>query len=416
MRILVYLHRLTIGGIQINAIDLATAMRDLGHEVIVASTPGPLVSVLEERGLAYVPTPIRGHFRPAPDAIRAISSIVRRQAVDLVHAHSAFGSLEAFYGAHVRARAPMIASFMGMTYPRYLPKTIPLVVGTREVEAFARKVRSGRVVLMEPPVDTAANHPAVDGLDFRRSNGLESGDRAIVIVSRLAMHMKLESLLRSIDAAALLAGAFPVRLLVVGGGAALPILQERAAAANARVGRDVVTFTGHLVDPRPAYAAADVVVGMGSSLLRGMAFGKPAVVIGERGFSEAVTPSTLPLFLRHGFYGVGDGTTSEDVLSHSLRALLQDGDLREDLGRFSRRVICERFSLETAAGSLRQLYEESVREPVSPPALAADALATTGRVLGHKAGRARRLLSRSARPGHDTEPGSAMAGAGDGRR
>ena len=49
-------------------------------------------------------------------------------------------------------------------------------------------------------------------------------------------------------------------------------------------GRQVVLLTGEIADPRPAYAAADVVVGQGGSALRGMAFGKPLVVVGEGRF------------------------------------------------------------------------------------------------------------------------------------
>jgi glycosyltransferase involved in cell wall biosynthesis len=408
VRILVYLHRLTIGGIQINAIDLATAIRDLGHEVVLASTPGPLESVLEDRGLTFVPTPIRGHFRPSPDAVRGISSIVRRQEIELVHAHSPFASLEAFYGAHVRARAPLVASYMGMTYPRYLPKTIPLVVGTREVEASARKARSGPVVLIEPPVDTTANHPSVDGLGFRRSCGLRDDDLAIVIVSRLAIHMKLESLLSAIDVTGSLAEELPVRLVVVGDGKALPILRERADAAGRRLGRSVVTFTGHMVDPGPAYAAADVVVGMGSSILRGMAFGKPAVVIAESGFSEIVAPETLPWFRQHGFYGVGTGSESPTTLFLLLRDLLKDDGRRGDLGRFSRSVVCEQFSLSSAALTLQKLYERSVLEDAPTWRLSRDAAGTTARVMAHKVRRLGKIAIRSSRSVQPVEACSAV--------
>ena len=67
------------------------------------------------------------------------------------------------------------------------------------------------------------------------------------------------------------------------------------------VGRDVVLVTGALLDPRPAYAAADIVIGMGSSALKGMAFGKPLVVQGEQGFWKLLEPATLPIFLAQGF-------------------------------------------------------------------------------------------------------------------
>ena len=74
--------------------------------------------------------------------------------------------------------------------------------------------------------------------------------------------------------------------------------------ANRGEDRRVVVLTGQLADPRPAYSAADVILGMGSSALRGMAFGKPLVVQGERGFWELLTPDSASVFLRDGWYGV----------------------------------------------------------------------------------------------------------------
>ena len=50
------------------------------------------------------------------------------------------------------------------------------------------------------------------------------------------------------------------------------------------------SLAGEMLDPRPAYAAADVVLGMGGSALRGMAFGKPLVVQGVRRLLEAAHP------------------------------------------------------------------------------------------------------------------------------
>lgn len=51
MKILVYPHAMEIGGSQINAIQIAGAIRDRGHEVIVLSEPGPMVELVRELGL-----------------------------------------------------------------------------------------------------------------------------------------------------------------------------------------------------------------------------------------------------------------------------------------------------------------------------------------------------------------------------
>ena len=44
MKVLVYPHSMEVGGSQLNAVQVAGAVRDRGHEVIVISEPGPLVT------------------------------------------------------------------------------------------------------------------------------------------------------------------------------------------------------------------------------------------------------------------------------------------------------------------------------------------------------------------------------------
>ena len=44
MKVLVYPHTMGIGGSQLNAVEIAGAVRDRGHDVTVVSRPGPLMS------------------------------------------------------------------------------------------------------------------------------------------------------------------------------------------------------------------------------------------------------------------------------------------------------------------------------------------------------------------------------------
>jgi glycosyltransferase involved in cell wall biosynthesis len=393
VRILVYPHRMTIGGIQINAIDLAAAVRDRGHDVVVSSTPGPLVDLVKERNLPFVPIPARGRFRPAPVAIRWLRSIVRRNRIDLVHAHGTYACLEAFYGGRLLGAIPVVGSHMGMVPPVYFPRTVPLIVGTRDIFEHTLRFRRGTVRLLEPPIDTEQNHPSFDGSGFRRSFRVKAGEHVVVITSRLSFHRKLDSLETAIDAVAQLSEEIPVRLFVIGDGEAREALEERTRAVNAASGRDVVTMTGWMLDPRPAYAAADVVVGMGSSILRGMAFAKPAIVLGERGFSDIVAPDAVDQFLRQGFHGIGNGHSPARPL-RLLRELLADPDRRNELARFSRRLVCERFSLHAAAAVLEEVYRSAVEQHTPRLALLGDGVRTGARVMRHKA---RKLVPSRAR-------------------
>ncbi len=131
---------------------------------------------------------------------------------------------------------------------------------------------------------------------------------------------------------------------------------------------------------------------MGGSALRGMAFGKPLVVQGERGFWELLTPESAPTFLRQGWYGVGgdvDGRAAGAArLSGILRGLLDDTGARVRLGEYGRALVVERFSLDRAGAVQEQVYAEAVEAPIRPSAmqLTADAVRTGMGVLRHKGG------------------------------
>lgn len=152
-------------------------------------------------------------------------------------------------------------------------------------------------------------------------------------------------------------------------------------------------------------------------MLRGMAFGKPAIVLGEDGFSEVVAPDTLPWFRQHGFYGIGTGSAPATVPFLQLRDLLKDDGRRAELGRFSRSLVCEHYSLASAALTLQKLYEESLLESPSIRSLSRDAAGTTARVMAHKAHRLGKIVMRSIRSNRPpAEACSTVANEGGGVR
>ncbi len=68
MRIIVHPHELGIGGSQLNAIELAAAVRDRGHETLVFGRSGPLRQRIDELGLEFVEAPPQGRRPSFPDA------------------------------------------------------------------------------------------------------------------------------------------------------------------------------------------------------------------------------------------------------------------------------------------------------------------------------------------------------------
>ncbi len=362
MRVLVYPHDLAIGGSQINAIDLAAAVAEAGHEVFVYGIPGPLVGYVEERGLRFLPArPLR--YRPAPSRMAQLTAIALRERIDLIHAYEWPPCLDAYYGAGLLLGTPLLCTVLSMEVMRQVPASVPLIMGTRDLGEEAARNHRAQVWTLEPPIDVERDGPDIDGSAFRRMHGICEDELLVVSVSRLSLDLKIDALVRAVDAADMLASRHRVRLVLVGDGPARNALAARAQAVNVRHGREVVTLAGACLDPRTAYAAADLVVGMGSSSLRAMAIGRAVVVQGEQAFSEVFEPATLSLFLRQGFYGTGDGAAGAARLAGQIDGLLANPVRRRELGRFGRQTATERFSLARAVGIQLGIYEQVVAEP-----------------------------------------------------
>ncbi len=345
MRLLVAPHDLGIGGSQINAIDLAAAAAEAGHDVVVYGKEGPLVEYVESRGLEFIAAR-RLRYRPAPSRIAQLARLARRRRLDLIHAYEWPPCLDAYYGAHLADGVPLLCTVLSMSVSPYVPRSVPLMMGTEALASEARRTHRAPVWALEPPIDTVADSPSIDGSELRSRHGIGEDEPLVVTVSRLALELKLDALVEAIDAADALAAELPLTLLVVGDGPAGPSLRARAEHVNRRWGREVVKFAGALSDPRPAYAAADLVLGMGSSSLRAMAIEKPVIVQGERGFSRLFEPDSYEYFARNGFWGLGNGGPDAACLIVQMRDLLNDTERRAELAGYGRAVVAERFSLE----------------------------------------------------------------------
>jgi glycosyltransferase involved in cell wall biosynthesis len=386
-RIVVYPHSMEIGGSQLNAVELAAAVQKLGHEVIVISEPGPLVCNVKAAGLEH--HELDPHRRrPSRTTIRRLRSLVESRGIDVVHGYEWPPGVEAYYsalrdaGGSATDRRPVTAvcTIMSLVVAPFLPPSLTLVVGTREIQERTLP-HYRRVHLIEPPVDVSANAPDHPVDEFREKFGLAPGPLDIVVVCRLVPELKLEGILTAIDTVGRLAADLDLRLIVVGDGTARAQVEQHAAAANAAAGRRVVVLTGKLADPRPAYAAATVCLGMGGSALRSLAFAKPLIVQGEHGFFELLTPDSEPFFLNQGWYGQGAGRNEGPIrFEAAVRKLYDDPELRGKLGRHGRDLVAERFSLEKAARVQVDIYEQAITEPPS----ARDALGTVQGVVAYK--------------------------------
>lgn len=388
MRIIVCPHDMGMGGSQINALDLAAGIRDRGHDVLLYCAPGRLVELAESRSQPWVPSASGLHLSAAWTA--GLVRLARAWRADLAHTYEWAPSLGASFGVHALMGLPQVMTVLSMDVPRFLPRHLDLVVGTRELldKADAHPHRH----LIEPPIDTSAEAPG-DRQQARLTWGLGSADFVVSVVGRMTPDLHKDAgVLATIDAVDQLATSQPAVLIAAGDGPTLPAVQDAARRVNDRHGRQVVMVPGNLTDPTSAYVASDVVVGMGSSVLRGMAFGKPAVVLGASGFTMPVTEATFPLFRQTGFYGVGSGEQYQILAA--LRFLASDAAEGRSRGEWSRNVVEANYSLASAVIELEAIYHGALARRARAPQRAASLVHSAAGFGSHLVTQAR--IGRSA--------------------
>lgn len=372
MRLLVGLHHLELGGSQLNAVDLAVAARHRGHDVVVFAVyngqPGPLAEMVRAAGLPLVlvrhSRAIQGLLPVRQAVARTLWRVAVRERIQLVHAYEFPLSLDSFYGPHLRLGIPLVCTIYGQFVPRWLPRYPPVIVGARKVADMVAPLRPKPPALIEPPVNTDTNAPGlIDGAEFRRAHGL--GTHIVVgVVSRLEPTTKYDGIELAIGAMQLLDDP-RIQLVVTGDGPSFSALNTSAARVNSALGRRAVIMIGSLIDPRPAYAAADIALGVGGSALRAMAFAKPLIVLGTKNFAKLLTPSTAQEFLVGGFGGFWDPGSSDfdpRPLAGLIRELADRPGLRSELGAFGRQLILDRFSLNAASVTLEDIYASAVAQ------------------------------------------------------
>ena len=366
MKILVFAHRLDLGGTQAHAIEMAARLRDRhGYRIVFHAGAGPLQPMMKEHRLPLVVAP-DARFQPSLARMRVLRDLVAREKPDLIHAWDAWQGVEAFCAVHMTMQVPLIISDMGMTLPHMLPRHVTTTFGVLAVHQQAQQQGWQRTAHLPLPVDLIRNDPEIiDQPEARRLMGVDPDDVLIVATARLSRGTTAQSLSHMIEAVRRLGRHLPLRLAIIGDGSARAEWQHMATRTNRELGRKAICLRGAMTDPRRAYAAADIVIGAGSSALRGMAFAKPVIVTGDRGFARIFDPGTAAWFTANGLHGVGNGD-DDGALRRLIRMLATRPRMRQRLGQFGRDHVARHHDLDRLSDDLARLCRMASDVPPQP--------------------------------------------------
>ena len=362
------LHSLNVGGAEVLAARLARKLAGAHRFLFVCLDDlGPLGEELRGEGFSVR---VLGR-RPGVDwgCVRRLAGVLRRERVDLVHAHQ---YTPFFYGIAARLlcrRPPVLFTEHGRWYPdhprpkrmianRLLLERRDRVVGVGESvrQALIRNegIPARRVGVVYNGVDLSVFAESARGRDAgRAAMGLGDDDFVILQVARLDALKDHATAVRAFERVA--ASRADARLVFVGDG---PEEGPIRAEVRRRGLETKVALLGRRSDVAGLLPAADVFLlssvseGIPVTLIEAMGAGRPVVATRVGGIPEVVEEGVTGLLAPSG---------DDEGLADRLLRLAADPYLRARLGRAGRERALERFSEDRMHRGYVELYREMLR-------------------------------------------------------
>jgi len=293
--------------------------------------------------------------------------LCRRRRVSAIHCGQVFSAGFAGYGCQMLRGVPYYLYAYGADLLEYRHRRLwgsvleRILQGARRVvvisEFTARVVEESgvereRIQMVFPAIDLERFAGEVDRDQVRRTCGWE-GHRVVLSIGRLVERKGQDTVIRSLPQVAV---AVPeVRYAIGGEGPFRERLEDLARAAGVA---ERVEFLGFVEEAQlpGLYAAADVfamvsreileagdVEGFGIVYLEANAAGLPVIGGRSGGVEDAVVDGCTGLLVDPG---------DVDQVTRALIRLLQDGELRTELGRRGRERVRREFDRRVAAARL----------------------------------------------------------------
>ncbi len=296
-------------------------------------------------------------------AIRELAAWLRREEIDLVHAHMYRAEVLGTRAA-VAAGVPVIMATVHSSRVRspsdvallasLTPSMDRLIVPSSSIRSkVVAEGRAGaRFAIIPNGIDLSRFASPTEPCALRRELSIPADAPLLGVVARLEPEKGHRYLVEAMPS--VLAGAPEARLVIVGEGSQTDAL--RALASSLGVARRVV-FTGRREDVSAVTADLTVAVlpslreAQGISILEAMARRVPVVASAVGGIPEVITS---------GVDGLLVPPADPRALAAATGSLLRDPALRERIGEAGYATVVDRFSIDAQVRRVEALYDEEL--------------------------------------------------------
>jgi glycosyltransferase involved in cell wall biosynthesis len=361
MNILYISNHLNIGGITSYLLTLGTGMKNRGHNVYIASSGGELLYRFIEKGIIYIPIPIRTKKEVSPKVLWSafkLSCLLKEEHIDLLHSNSRttqiLGNL-----LNKTCGIPHVFTSHGFFKNRFFRKLFPCwpdaVIAISEpvkehlIEDF--HIDQKNVFVIHNGIDTEKYQIQNQKSKIEIKKKLGLSDAPVVgIVARLSDVKGHIYLIKAMKA--VLKSMPQAQLLIVGDGKIKDELVNTVAVLGIQKG---VFFIPSVRDTKDVLSAMDLFImpslkeGLGLAIMEAMASGLPVIGSNIGGIRSLI---------KNNINGILVEPADVNALSENILLLLDDFDKAGSLGRAAQIFIKENFSQEKMVLQTEDLYLE----------------------------------------------------------
>lgn len=351
-------------------LPLARAARDAGFEVVVATRVHNHRQLIEGEGFRLIPIRLtRGSTNIVSEFLTVVEliQIYRRERPDIVHQIALKPVLYGTWAAKI-VRVPIVVNLLaGITQTFHAQKWKSAILG--KLVEFGYRLgfwRMNQVTIFQNVTDMERflgsgivkkrNVGLIRGSGVDPSRFVDSPETDTIPVVVLASRMIWEKGVGEFVEAAkhLLNEGIECRMVLVGGTDSESPGAVPEATLKSWQSDGIVEWWGHRDDMPGVYSQAHIVClpsyheGAPKVLLEAASSGRAIVTTNVSGCKEIV---------RHNENGLLVSPRDPAALAGALKALIQNPELRKQLGKRGRKIVLEEFSDDIIVGQTMALYK-----------------------------------------------------------
>ncbi len=366
MKILLTTMGLGIGGAETHIVELAKKLKNAGHAVTVISNGGEYVSAITEVGIRHIDAPMH---RRSPSCMAKsygiLKKVVREMRPDVIHAHARIPAFLSYYVAKKTNTA-----FVTTVHGWYKTDGILRMVTRWGNHALAVSDDIRTYLKEQYNLPDESITVTVNGIDTERFSprgkdeailselGISRTDRVILSVSRMDEGACLAAKTLLDSATEIREKHSDIKIVLVGGGDALPSLSEQARDINAAVGEEFIKVAGVRMDIERFISIADLFVGVSRAALEALSCNVPTILLGDAGYLGLYDKDKKKRCIETNFTCRGcEAVTAPQFLEDVERALcLTETEKKNTNGRD---VVAIRYSLQRMMEDSIMVYKRA---------------------------------------------------------